>query len=177
MLVENIPLDDYTHSKQINKTNIIIQANQVKPKVFQGISFGIKTKTRYRRFAEYNSVTEEEDASSTIKLPREVLKNTNMSSVRIGFIYYANNKLFQENISDAESVKAEPSQTILASTVYSGRISNLTEPVRIKFPVPFGRGVNDSNGTSECVFWVQSGKMPETAENSKKGMIIWRRLS
>jgi hypothetical protein len=132
----------------LNSTNLAIQANEVSPESFRGISFGIKKSTTV--------VTNDVDQNNIfVKLPRSILSNNKKGSVRIGFMYFANNNLFQPKTKLKGNTTA--SKEVLSSTVYSTDTSSLSEPVTLKFRNSEGRekGLNKST----CVYWHESGKL------------------
>jgi len=109
-----------------------------------GIAFSVNSNNRQTRSLEQTN----KKGRTSINLPREIVKGTNMSSVRLGFIYYASNKLFQAN-----GIQGEVSDTVLSSSVFGIAVTNLTEPVAIRFPRR-----QERPETRQCVFWVESGK-------------------
>jgi hypothetical protein len=154
-LTEKLPLEEGTTSRVLNSTNLAIRANAVTRDSFQGITFGIK-KNNKDGPSGTSVITNAQHSSIFVKLPNTILKNSKKSSIRIGFIYYANNKLFQSNPQDEER-ETLLSNEIISSSVYNESVQNLTDPVSLSFPKLKDNDGNPGSPTG-CVFWDVSRK-------------------
>jgi len=143
-------------TKVLNTTNVVLQANDITKTSYQGITFGV---TKAGSIAASSKLT-----TISVKLPSSLLSETDKESVRIGFIYYANNKLFQVKRNEKEQQQhkgTSPSQQVLSSSVYNTNTSSLSQPVILRFARP-ERVVPDEGLVlnSTCVFWNVEGTAP-----------------
>jgi len=137
-LAENIALDQ-TKKKELNSTNIQLQAMDITKSNYRGLSFDVSSDNIGSRKA-------------SVTLPNSILNKVTQNTVRVGFIYFANNKLFQEE--GKLKVREETtSQVVLSSSLYGVDTANLPDSVLLKFPRPVKTGVTNQS----CVFWNEKG--------------------
>lgn len=154
-IAENIPLEDGKSSIALTRENLVLQANKVEKDSFKGFKFGIK---------ENGTVTANSDDSVTsVDLPTSVLKNTSNTTTRVGFVHYANNKLFQSKL---EGNATRLSNIILSSSVYNTDTSNLAKPVKLTIPRLKGQDV-ESLRNYTCVYWDEKGRFVLTSEGCR----------
>ena len=128
-LAQSIPMNQGQTTRVFNTTNLVVQANDISKDSYKGMTFSAKR--------------------TSIQLPQTLMSNTEKNSVRVGFIYFANNKFFQEIINQEQNAST-PSQQVLSSSVYDMDTSSLSQPVVLRFSKPKQRGMSLN---SSCVFW------------------------
>ena len=146
-----------TTTTVLKTTNLVLQANDITKTSYKGITFGV---TKDGSIAASSKLT-----TTSVKLPNSLLSETDKESVRIGFIYYATNKLFQvkpdEDDEDKQANQSTLSGQVLSSSVYNTNTSSLSQPVILRFARP-ERVVPDEGLVlnSTCVFWNVEGTAP-----------------
>lgn len=149
-IAENIPIENGKSSIALTTENLVLQANKVNKVSFNGIIFGIK---------EGGTIsTNPDDSVISVDLPSSVLQNTNSPSSRVGFVHYANNKLFQSTLEGSET---KLSNNVLSSSVYNTDTSSLDKPVKLTIPRLKGQDVETLRNSS-CVYWDENGTFQGT---------------
>lgn len=142
-VAKNIPVDPQKKAKELNTTNLLLQAMDITKDTYHGKTFGVTGQGSFSDSLE--------DTKTSVKLPATLLNKANQTEIRIGFIYFANNKLFHEKT--GQESNGTTSQVVLSSSVYGVDTANLHDPVVLKFPRQKETRVTNKS----CVFWNEQG--------------------